>query len=515
VLTFTTTAAVVVVVWSCGTLSAQPVPTEPAPAQPATAPATATTAPTTKAAAPHQRAALAAFGATGVASVTRQPVLPTPATPPFRLTPALDLPDWFELKGEQRTRYEYLDDQFRRGFDGSDQGIFLRTALRATVRPGIPQFTVELLDSRQYLADEGSSLTTGEVNAVEPVQLFAALNFADAVEPGDKLFMQGGRFVLDIGSRRFVARNDFRNTTNTFTGFNGIWTGKDGSQVQGFWTMPIDRLPSDPQSLLDNDPQWDEESIHTQFWGIVGTVPHAIGDIDLQGFFFGLDEDDAGGRATRDREIYTIGGRIGPRITPGHFDFEVEAAYQFGHDHASTSSTADLDHSAYFVHAEIGRAFTGDTRPRVALLFDYASGDENPTDGDDNRFDTLFGARRFDFGPTGIFGPFPRNNLISPGYRITFVPAKRWDVMLTHRFYWLAEATDAWTSANLSDPTGDSGNYLGTMPEVRVRYEAIPGNLLVDVGAAYLFKGGFATDAPNAPDEGDSLYVYFQTVVTF
>ena len=61
--------------------------------------------------------------------------------------------------------------------------------------------------------------------------------------------------------------------------------------------------------------------------------------------------------------------------------------------------------------------------PRLIFQYDYASGDDDPNDADNNRFDTLYGARRFDFGPTGIYGPFARANLSTPGMRIKLKPA--------------------------------------------------------------------------------------------
>jgi len=67
----------------------------------------------------------------------------------------------------------------------------------------------------------------------------------------------------------------------------------------------------------------------------------------------------------------------------------------------------------------------------------------------------------------------------------------------------------------MQDPTGASGAYLGTMPEVAVRFDAIPGNLTLEAGAAYFIKGRFATDAPGSPGDRDNLYVYFQTTLTF
>jgi len=369
------------------------------------------------------------------ANVRNDPGANAPSLPatPWRLQSALDLPSWLQIRGEQRSRYEFLDAQFRRGFEGSDQGFYFRSSLWVSVQPGVPQATLELMDSRQARVDDGSPVSASDVNAVEPIQAFAALNFADVLAANDKLFVQGGRFTMDVGSRRLVARNSFRNAINTFTGVNSLWTAKSGATVQGFWTLPIDRLPADLESVLDNDVEWDDESIKTQFWGLAGTVPKAFASsINVQGYLFGLHEDDDHERDTRNRELYTIGGRIGPRPAAGLFDFEIEAAYQFGQSRASASSVTDLDHSAYLVHGEVGYTFAGSTKLRAALQFDYVSGDDDPSDGDSNRFDTLYGARRFDYGPTGILGAFPRGNLISPGYRLTFSPAQRWDVMFSY-----------------------------------------------------------------------------------
>ncbi len=60
--------------------------------------------------------------------------------------------------------------------------------------------------------------------------------------------------------------------------------------------------------------------------------------------------------------------------------------------------------------------------------------------------------------------------------------------------------------AKVRDLEGNSGSYLGQQLEDRLRWE---------IGGAYLFKGGFANDAPNTNNEGDSKFLYSQTIFSF
>ena len=54
----------------------------------------------------------------------------------------------------------------------------------------------------------------------------------------------------------------------------------------------------------------------------------------------------------------------------------------------------------------------------LSALFDLASGDDPRSPDRFARFDTLFGPRRFELGPSGIFGPLARTNLRDDAYRI-------------------------------------------------------------------------------------------------
>lgn len=150
--------------------------------------------------------------------------------------------------------------------------------------------------------------------------------------------------------------------------------------------------------------------------------------------------------------------------------------------------------------------------PRVALEYDYASGDEDPNDSKNQRFDTLFGARRFDFGPTGIYGAFARTNLNSPGVRITATPTADVLLGLDHRAHWLASYTDSWVPAGLRDRSGRTSNYIGQQLELSARWD-INSSLNLEASWTRLFKGEFAKTAPNAPDGQDVDYVYVQSML--
>lgn len=444
---------------------------------------------------------------------------------PWRLSEALDLPSWFEISGTVRGRFETFDEQFRTSATGEEHIFVTRSLVAMTLRDTFLSATAELMDSRVYSGVSNASLNTGIVNTVELLQAFVAGEFTGALEPGDSLRIRLGRQTMDVGSRRLVARNRYRNTINAFTGVQALWTASPDSaastrrggpaEVRAFYTYPVQRLPRAAGELDDGDLRYDEERTSVRFWGAHASIPEAAGGMDAEVYFFGLDENDATDLNTRNRNLNTAGTRWQRPRSAGDLYWELESAYQFGESRRSSSATDDLDHEAWFHHLILGYAFEGDNKSRLEALFDYVTGDNNPNDGENNRFDTLFGARRFEFGPTGIFGAFARANLVSPGLRFVTKPASDWEVMLTHRFHYLASDRDAWSTSGLADQTGNSGSYIGMLSEFRVRHDIAPKSVRLEFGAAYLTAGSFIEDAPNRTTQGDSLYGYVQTNFTF
>jgi hypothetical protein len=439
------------------------------------------------------------------------------AKQPWRLVSAADLPAWLHVSGSHRTRYETLDNQFRSVRQGGDQMLALRSILLTELRLDPLRIGVELIDSRAYLDDSGTPLSTTMVNPGELLQGYVAWTQRDVFQVGSESTLRVGRLTLDVGSRRFVARSLYRNTINTFTGAEWRWHGSRGNHLQVFYTLPVNRKPNTATALRNNDVEFDEEHGEVRFWGLYYDFGRLAAGHRGEVYLLGLDENDAGQRPTRNRELYTPGFRIYRPKALGHLDYLLEAAVQFGEVRATTATTdtTDLDHFAHFEHLEIGYTWAQAWMPRINADFDYASGDDNPRDSDNERFDTLFGARRFDFGPTGMYGPFARSNLLSPGLRLNLQPTGAVKLMVSYRGFWLASDTDAWTTSGVRDRSGATGSFIGQQIEARLRWEVVPGNYRFEAGVANLFAGGLMRDAPNSPDNGDVFYAYTQAGFNF
>lgn len=419
------------------------------------------------------------------------------------------LPDWISLAAEHRTRYEFLDDEFRSGTRGDREILVLRTLVHGRLRLADGLWIgAEVQDSRAEVNGD-TPLNTTIVNAVELLRAYVEWTREDVF--GGTIAAQAGRITMDLGSRRFVARNRYRNTINGFSGIDVGWESSAGTELGAFWMLPVRRQPNRLDQLRDNEIQDDEEDFDLQFWGV-----HAASALPVLGrgevFFLGLREQDEPDRRTRKRELYTTGFRLFRVPERSRFDYTLETALQFGRSRA-TATAGRLDHFAHFHHAEIGYTFDCAWTPRLVLQYDFASGDGDPTDGDNNRFDTLFGARRFDFGPTGIYGPFARSNLNTPGVRLQLKPARSVTSFLAVRSFWLADRSDTWTTAGVRDARGKSGSYLGTQFEMRLRWELLPGNLRLETGYAHLFDGDFIENAPNSSRPGDLDYFYLQAAI--
>ncbi|HEY8539483.1 MAG TPA: alginate export family protein, partial [Steroidobacteraceae bacterium] len=417
----------------------------------------------------------------------------------------VDATDNLKLSGSFRTRYEAIDGQPRPGLDSSQDLLTFRTTLFAEYTWNNLRIGGELYDSRAYSSEAGSGVSTGEVNAFEPVQAYVAVDFKDSLGEGTSVSAQAGRFTLNLGSRRLVAADDYRNTTNGYTGLRVDVKRAGGPSASLIYTLPQRRLPDDLPSVLDNDIELDEESSALKLWGGIVTLPSAIGRSALELSYFNLREKDQPDLATRNRQLHTWSARLFKDSAPGTWDYDLEGMYQTGSIRASTAENAEvLDVNAYFYHLEVGYQGSGAWTPRFSVEYDEASGDDSSRHY--GRFDTLFGMRRGDLAPSGIYAAVARANIRAPGLRLEVTPSSRLDAFVSYKALWLESRTDSFSSSGVRDPTGRSGNFAGHQLDTRLRYWLIPKMLRFEGDVVLLFKGRFLEAAPNAPRTGDTHY---------
>ena len=407
------------------------------------------------------------------------------------LKSALGLPSWLDLAIDHRTRFEFLEGPFRPDEPDTQSQFALRTRLRVGVDgPGPLRFLAELQDSRVF-GDGPRDYTFTQIDTLDILQLFVSAKTLDLLGAGLRADIHVGRLTMDFGSRRLVARNRFRNTTNRFDGIHLQLGDGEAWRVRAFLTRPV---------VLEEGYFDDDSSAKRRFWG-VAYEDKRVGWLNLDAYYFGLRNHKF------DLEFHTLGVRGHRLAQPSQLDYELELIGQFG-------DWDGRDHSAFAGHGEIGYTLDLPWSPRLVGQFDYASGTADPSGDESHTFVFLFGARRFDLMPTGIYGPFRRSNILSPGVRLVVSPHPKVKAQLKVRYWELAQARDNFIGTGLQDPTGASGRNLGTDIELSVRWSPTPW-LAVDAGYDHWFKGSYLDRVPNTSSTRDSDYFYVATRFRF
>ena len=418
------------------------------------------------------------------------------------------------VKGSVRVRYEALEGQFRPGRSPRDDLWSVRSTLFAEWNPGPFRIAGEVYDSRAYGAGSGGVLTTGEVNTLEPVQLYLAADIDRPLGDRSRLSLQAGRFTLNLGSRRLVAADDYRNTTNGYTGVRADFRLADRTNATVFYTLPQQRRPEAPEDLRNNSFELDREDGSQRLYGGYVSRPLPGGAGLAEAGYVRFRETDTRDRATRDRDLRSVSARVITDPMPGRIDYELELIRQTGHVRASLQDNAPVqDVRAWFAHADAGYSFAHPWRPRLSVEYDRATGDD--PGGRYTRFDTLFGMRRADLAPAGIYAALGRTNLETLGLRLEATPSRRLDVFATGRALWADSARDSFSTTGVRDPSGASGRFAGYQFEGRARYWIRPDALRAELNAAILRKEGLLAEAPNANPSGDTHYVSLALTASF
>ncbi len=463
--------------------------------------------------------------------------------PVWNVHDTIGLPKWLSFGVEQRTRYESLSDAFKgsqKGVQsqGGDQQIALQTDFWLQAKFNKFRVAMELMDARTVGSDINTGKTPNTTNYTpfpsnnasadtwDFAQGYASWADQNVLNSGYGAEIKVGRQTMDLGSRRLVARPIFRNTVNNFTGLRARVMAYDKWQFNTFATVPVVRYPNynsvTPNPNLLNNTKWDEEDFNTWFSGGIFEYTNLYKDINAEVALYHLSEGDNPLNPTRNRNYLTPTIRFYQKPSKGKFDFQAEGMGQFGTvryaatnpttGHTNYANTTQL-HEAWSSHVEAGYSFELPWSPRFYLEYDYASGSSHwknhDSSGIDGRFDSLYGASDFDFGPTGIYGAFQRSNINSPGYKLELSPTKDLSFKLQQRLVWLASANDCWggntcTAATTPALVDGKSSFVGDQLGFTGRYN-VNSSLNFDAGWYHLFKGEFAKSAHTTKNTGTYL----------
>jgi hypothetical protein len=425
------------------------------------------------------------------------------------------------LSGEARIRYESLDGQFRVGRTGSDQAVFLRALVQAEVENDRWRLGIELQDSRAYLDDTGTPLSTGYANPLDILQLYAACDLDGLVGEGSETRITLGRQTVSIGSKRQIERIEYANVIKSYTGLHARTRTARGDEFHLLAVVPVGRHPGDRAGIGENRLSADEEEWNRLIWGLHYRRNDALADLAsdiwVEAFAYGLRETDSRSVPTPNRDYLTLGGRIFRTPGAGEVDWDIEAAWRTGQRRATSAvgDTTDLDVDASMIFAALGFTWDGPWQPRLALEYYWASGDEDPGDDRYGQYERLFGSRRGDLNNTSLHGPLTPANLSAPGLRLEVKPGPRSDARVTWSAAHLASSTDAWVVAGQRDASGQSGDFIGHAFDARARYWLVPDSLRLEIGASILLPGAFAESAPGATGFDRTLFGFAQMTANF
>jgi len=349
--------------------------------------------------------------------------------------------DWLDIGLDHRTRFEFRDNDFRRNVNHVDQPFLVRTRAYLAVKNRFDplRFTVEISDARRYNGDFPRDVR--DSNFQEPIQLYGELFFKQSPVADRQLSVKFGRQAFEYTDRRLLARNEFRNTTNNFDGIRVI-LGKqaDAWQVDALLLQPI----------LRDDNGFDKRDKANTLIGVIGDYRGISQTITLQPLYLLLKQDGSKAASGIEREIHTVGLRAYGIVGKTGFDYDFSYNKQEGND-------GPRKHDALGYTGELGYTFKQAWKPRLSAAWNFASGDDNPTDQQSGRFDRLFGFAR----PFSQNDYFQYENVEATKVRFELTPTKelQWDAGFN--WYSLNSATDRWNNAGVRDTSGQSGSYVG------------------------------------------------------
>ncbi|MFH1755874.1 MAG: alginate export family protein [Candidatus Latescibacterota bacterium] len=281
-----------------------------------------------------------------------------------------------EVSGQVRARFEIDKKSFHP--NAAAKSLFgLRTRLATHfLIDNNTHFFAQLQDSRRLGGQNSMGEDqSGTLNDSRNVDIHQAYVKIDELWQ-DGIGLQLGRFEVNLGNQRVFGSVGWHNVGRSWEGAHGFMD-RSRFDVSGYWLKR--REVNDPGENRDFD--------------IVGINMH-LKNYGSEFLFFGEHDADrsADEMATAIDRLNRMNIAVYSKRTYDPVDLEMNAVYQFGQQRASRGDTvfSEQDISAILITFEAGYMVDSERDARVAVGFDYSSGDEDPSDGTYEAYDNLY-----------------------------------------------------------------------------------------------------------------------------
>jgi hypothetical protein len=392
-----------------------------------------------------------------------------------------DLLPWFNIGGEIRGRAEST---FGLGYiPGNHDSDYLnrvRLRVRVAAAPWF-RFFAEVQDARVF------GLRARPVPATMTDTVDLRQGYAEVGSETSGWTMRVGRQPLIFGASRLVSTSNWGNVGPAYDGARLTW--RRGGLTADWFATAVVR----PACHDFDRPRWDRR-LDGAYVSLADWRPGQT----AEAYFLFKSDPGASGRSA----VYTQGGRAVGKLPLG-FDYGTEMAVQHGHV------------SGEPLRAWAGNWGVGYARPgwpgrlRLAVEYNYASGDRDPHDGRQQTFDNHY--------PTNKYATADNigwRNIHETASGPEFQPGKRWKVKVAHRAFWLASRQDALYSmagAPCASSLGAASAWVGQEADVRANWQPMK-PLQIMAGGGRMFPGAWLRQATRG---AHLTYLYGMWTVTF
>ena len=377
------------------------------------------------------------------------------------------LASWLQVRGEFRTRIEGFTGGGPPGGTG-DAYWMDRFRLNVGVRPSKSvNFLVQVHDARAFEKTAGGQAApfrdTFDLRQAYGELLTKSVN------------VRAGRQELAFGEQRLIGNLPWTNAARSFDALRATWKSRV-VQVDAFAASVVAISPD----------AFDRSGNGNALYGAYAASTTLLPKQTFEPYFFWRQASNVaaelGGTATRHQA--TTGVRIAGKL-PAAFDYSSELAVQGG-------SVGPDRVTAWAGHALVGRTFGASSiRPRLFGEVNYASGDDNRTDGSRGTFDQLYPTGHDKYGLADLVG---WRNMEHVRAGAEFKPAPKWGMNTSYHTWWLASASDGLYSASgalvARSPDGTAGTHVGHEIDAQATYVYSP-QLQIAGGYAYVIPGTF------------------------